>query len=82
MNKLIPVYVEQKLKSASDITLPPEERAKHAQEANAIFQYVAGKNAPAPAKPSYDQWLAAAKKANPGKKDAELKAYYDQKYGG
>jgi len=42
-----------------------------------------GGSAEAPkAKPTLDQFLAKAKAANPGKSDADLKAYYLKKYGG
>jgi len=38
-------------------------------------------SAPAVAAPPLNTWMAAAKKANPGVSDADLAAYYNQKYG-
>ena len=54
-----------------------EQPAPAQQQAPATQQ-----SAPAPvAKPSLDEFLPAARKANPGVSDAELSKYYYNKYG-
>jgi hypothetical protein len=62
--------------------LKPEEEAALLARRNAIVkQVMAEYPSVKPAKPSESQFLAAARAANPGVSEAELKAYYKQNYG-
>jgi hypothetical protein len=62
--------------------LKPEEEAALQARRNAIVKQVQAEYPPVkPEKPSESQFLTAARKANPGVSDADLKAYYKQNYG-
>jgi hypothetical protein len=62
--------------------LKPEEEAALLARRNAIVKQVRAEYPSArPEKPSESQFLAAARAANPGVSDADLKAYYKQTYG-
>lgn len=62
--------------------LKPEEEAALQTRRNAIVkQVMAEYPSVKPEKPSESQFLAAARAANPGVSEAELKAYYKQNYG-
>jgi hypothetical protein len=62
--------------------LKPEEETALLTRRNAIVkQVMAEYPSVKPAKPSESQFLAAARAANPGVSDADLKAYYKQTYG-
>jgi hypothetical protein len=62
--------------------LKPEEEAALLARRNAIVKQVQAEYPPIkPEKPSESQFLTAARKANPGVSDADLKAYYKQNYG-
>jgi hypothetical protein len=62
--------------------LKPEEEAALLARRNAIVKQVRAEYPSArPEKPSESQFLTAARKANPGVSDADLKAYYKQNYG-
>jgi hypothetical protein len=62
--------------------LKPEEEAALLARRNAIVKQVRAEYPSArPEKPSESQFLAAARAANPGVSDADLKAYYKQNYG-
>jgi hypothetical protein len=62
--------------------LKPEEEAALLARRNAIVKQVRAEYPSAkPQKPSESQFIAAARAANPGVSDADLKAYYKQNYG-
>jgi hypothetical protein len=62
--------------------LKPEEEAALLARRNTIVKQVRAEYPSARSeKPSESQFLAAARAANPGVSDAELKAYYKQNYG-
>jgi hypothetical protein len=62
--------------------LKPEEEAALLARRNAIVKQVRAEYPSAKSqKPSESQFLAAARAANPGVSDADLKAYYKQNYG-
>jgi hypothetical protein len=62
--------------------LKPEEEAALLAKRNTIVKQVQAEYPPVkPEKPSESQFLTAARKANPGVSDADLKAYYKQNYG-
>jgi hypothetical protein len=62
--------------------LKPEEETALLTRRNTIVKQVQAEYPPIkPEKPSESQFLAAARAANPGVSDADLKAYYKQNYG-
>ena len=62
--------------------LKPEEETALLAKRNDIVKRVQAEYPPIkPEKPSEGQFLAAARAANPGVSDADLKAYYKQNYG-
>jgi hypothetical protein len=62
--------------------LKPEEEAALQARRNAIVKQVQAEYPSVkPEKPTESQFLAAARAANPGVSDADLKAYYKQNYG-
>jgi hypothetical protein len=62
--------------------LKPEEETALLTRRNTIVKQVRAEYPSArPEKPSESQFLAAARAANPGVSDADLKAYYKQNYG-
>jgi hypothetical protein len=62
--------------------LKPEVEAELLRRRNEIVKQVKAEYPPIkPEKPSESQFLAAARAANPGVSDADLKAYYKQNYG-
>ena len=62
--------------------LKPEEEAALLARRNAIVKQVQAEYPSVkPEKPTESQFLAAARAANPGVSDADLKAYYKQNYG-
>jgi hypothetical protein len=62
--------------------LKPEDEAALLARRNAIVKQVMQEYPSVkPEKPTESQFLAAARAANPGVSDAELKAYYKQNYG-
>jgi hypothetical protein len=62
--------------------LKPEEETALLARRNTIVKQVQAEYPPIkPEKPSESQFLAAARAANPGVSDADLKAYYKQNYG-
>ena len=62
--------------------LKPEVEADLLRRRNEIVKQVQAEYPPVkPEKPSMDQFLTAARKANPGVSDADLKAYYNKTYG-
>ena len=62
--------------------LKPEVEADLLRRRNAIVKQVQAEYPPIkPEKPSESQFLTAARKANPGVSDADLKAYYNKTYG-
>ena len=60
---------------------PEEETALQARRNAIVNQVKAEYPSVKPEKPSEGQFLAAARAANPGVSDADLKAYYKQNYG-
>lgn len=62
-----------------NIALTPEQR--DAAMAEITSRYAALGGTQKPSKPSLQQFLAAAKQANPNASDAELTSFYSQKYG-
>jgi len=68
--------------SLQNSKLKPEEEAALLARRNAIVKQVQAEYPPIkPEKPSESQFLTAARKANPGVSDADLKAYYNKTYG-
>jgi hypothetical protein len=62
--------------------LKPEEETALLAKRNTIVEQVKAEYPPIkPEKPTESQFLAAARAANPGVSDADLKAYYKQNYG-
>jgi hypothetical protein len=62
--------------------LDPDKATKLVQQREAIVKQVQAQYPPIkPEKPSEGQFMAAARAANPGVSDAELKTYYKQNYG-
>ena len=62
--------------------IKPEVEADLLRRRNEIVKQVQAEYPPVrPEKPSESQFMAAARAANPGVSDAELKAYYKQNYG-
>jgi hypothetical protein len=80
----VPPEVQQRLDAAqAAATALRQEHAARIRGAGAA-PAAAG---PAPAagaaaRPAIDTWMAAARTANPGVSDAELRAYYERTYGG
>ena len=68
--------------SLQNSKLKPEDEAALLARRNAIVKQVQAEYPPIkPEKPSESQFLTAARKANPGVSDADLKAYYNKTYG-
>jgi hypothetical protein len=84
MSKLIPTLAQEALKASFDTTQMPEGRAEAQRVLNGLLGMAGTQDLGTQAttsKPSRAQWLASAKKANPGRSDQELLSYYQQKYG-
>ena len=65
----------------SDYKVTPESLRYLEQTDAELSRRPPGTVTPPPVKPPYNEWMGAARKANPGVPDAELEAYYIQTYG-
>ena len=65
----------------SDYKVTPESLRYLEQTDAELSRKPPGTVTPPPVKPPYNEWMGAARKANPGVPDAELEAYYIQTYG-
>lgn len=82
-------FMKESSRIDTDPLIPPEQKAaSHAalqtrfrDYFNGLQQMSRGNQPGAGAKPDLKTWLVEAKKANPGKSDAELTTYFNQKYG-
>jgi hypothetical protein len=82
--KRIQPEIQRRGAFSGTITMPAEKPTSAVASTMASAAQPAQQQAAQTAKPvpTFEEWVVAARKANPGVSDAELKAFYKKKYGG